>query len=220
MSASMKDPSSIPFEEAAARMLAEAVAAGDTARIRSLAASSDLSARGDDGVSMLEWAIWSRQPGALAALLEAGADPAQPGTDGESVAHMAAMVDDPRYLEVLLDNDAPVDIVGPRAGWTPIFRAVQNRRETQVDLLVAAGVDLQRRDSMGNGLLHVAANVNDAARVLGLLEAGVDPAATNSRGETFQDALFAGSDARLNEQARAQRREVRDWLEAHGVATR
>lgn len=219
MSASMKEPGT-PFNDPSIQPLADAVAAGDVARIRELAPAHDLSTQGDDGVTLLEWAIWNQQPAALAALLEAGADAAQPATDRDTVAHMAAMVEDPKYLQVLIDHGAPVDIVSPRAGWTPVFRAVQSRRTPQLDLLLGAGVDLQRQDSMGNTLLHVAANVNDAGCVLRLLKAGIDPNAVNSRGETFQDALFAGSDARLNAQARAARQEVRDWLAAQGIATR
>ena len=81
-----------------------------------------------------------------------------------------------------------------------------------------AGADLRRTDSMGNTLAHVAANINDAARVLQLLEAGVDPAATNARGQTFQAALFSGSDTRLNAESRSARQKVRDWLAARGIA--
>jgi ankyrin repeat protein len=154
----------------------------------------------------------------LSALLEAGADAAQLGMDQETVAHMAAMAEDPEYLRILIAHGAPVDIVSPRAGRTPVFRAVQSRRDAQVELLVKAGADLGRADSMGNTLLHVAAGVNDAERVLQLLEAGVDPRAANARGATFQAALFAGSDARLNPPARASRQKVRDWLTAHGIA--
>lgn len=218
MSAALQHEPSLPFTDPAVVPLAEAVAAGDVARIRSLAPRSDLSARGKDDVTLLEWAIWNEQPRSLDALLEAGADPAEAGMDGETVAHMAAMARDPEYLEVLIAHRAPVDIVGARGGWTPLFRAVQGRRDPQVELLLRAGADVRRSDSMGNTLAHVAANVNDAARVLQLLEAGVDPEATNARGETFQAALFAGSDARLNAQGRAARERVRAWLAARGIA--
>lgn len=219
MSAVEKAPQN-PFHDSAARPLADAVADGDVARIRTLASGSDLDARGDDGVTLLEWAIWNRQPQALAALLEAGADPSRPGMDGETVVHMAAMVDDARYLEVLLEHGAPPDPVSADSGRTPVFRAVLHRRDPQFAMLVGAGVDLQRQDAMGNGLLHVAASVNDSRRVLELLDAGVDPARENHRGETFQVALFAGSDARLNAEARAARQQVRDWLEARGIPHR
>jgi ankyrin repeat protein len=217
MSAAIKD-SALPFHDPAIVPLAEAVARGDTARIRALAPSTDLSARGEDDVTLLEWAIWNQQPASLSALLEAGADPAAPGMDQETVAHMAAMVNDAQYLQVLIDKGAPVDLVGARGGRTPIFRTVENRRDAQFDLLVEAGADIHRTDSMGNSLLHVAAQVNDADRVLQLLELGADPDAANSRGDTFQSSLFSGSDARLNAAGRISRQQVRDWLAAHGIA--
>jgi ankyrin repeat protein len=220
MSATAIDPTStMPFHDPAVVPLANAVAEGDAARIRALAPSTDLAARGDDQVTLLEWAIWNQKPASLSALLEAGADAAEPGMDGETVAHMAAMVDDPQYLQILISHAAPVDVVSAHGGRTPIFRAVQSRRGAQFDLLVKAGADVRRTDSMGNSLLHVAAQVNDAGRVLQLLQLGVDPAAVDSRGNTFQAALFSGSDARLNAEGRQSRQKVRDWLAANGIAT-
>lgn len=216
MSAAIKD-SALPFHDRAVVPLAEAIAHGDTARIRTLAPTTDLSARGEDNVTLLEWAVWNQQPASLSALLEAGADPAAPGMDQETVAHMAAMVNDAQYLQVLIDQGAPVDLVGARGGRTPIFRTVENRRDAQFDLLVEAGADIHRTDSMGNSLLHVAAQVNDADRVLQLLELGADPDAVNSRGDTFQVSLFSGSDARLNAAGRKSRQQVRDWLAEHGI---
>lgn len=216
MSAATKD-SAVPFHDPAIVPMADAVARGDTARIRALAPSTDLSARGEDEVTLLEWAIWNEKPTSLSALLDAGADAAVLGMDNETVAHMAAMVNDAQYLQVLIAHGAPVDIPRPGLGWTPIFRAVESGRNAQVDMLVAAGVDLHRTDSMGDSLLHLAANINDAHRVLQLLEAGVDPRQTNDSGLTFQASLFAGSDARLNAQGKADRQKVREWLRAHGV---
>ena len=206
-----------PFDDPAIVPLAQAIADGDTARIAALAPKTDLSARGKDGTTLLEFAIWAEQPRALAALLEAGADASALGMDQETVAHMAAMARDPAYLRVLIDHRAPIDIVSPRAGRTPLFRAVQDRRQAQVDLLVGAGAAVGRADTMGNTPLHVAAGVNDADGVLRLLEAGADPRATNARGQTFQAALFLGPDARLNAEGQAARKRVRDWLAAHGV---
>src|SRR3546814_5464848 len=69
MSAAIKD-SALPFHDPAVVPLAEAVARGDTARIRALAPATDLSARGEDNVTLLEWAIWNQQPDSLSALLE------------------------------------------------------------------------------------------------------------------------------------------------------
>src|SRR3546814_4249736 len=122
---------------------------------------------------------------------------------------MAAMVDDPRSLQVLIAHGAPIDLVGARGSRTPIFRTVESRRDAQFDLLVQAGADIHRTDSMGNSLLHVAAQVNDAERILQLLELGANPNAANSRGDTFQVSLFSGSDARLNAAGRKSRQQVR-----------
>lgn len=218
MSAAIKD-SALPFHDPAIEPLAAAVAEGNVARIRALAPSADLSAHGDDNVTLLEWAIWNQEPASLSALLEAGADAAIPGMDNETVAHMAAMVNDPKYLQVLITHKAPVDLVGERGGRTPIFRTVENRRNAQFELLVGAGADIHRNDSMGNSLLHMAAQVNDADRVLQLLQLGVDPSITNSRGDTFQVVLFSFPDARLNATGRESRQRLRDWLVAHGIAT-
>jgi len=220
MSATAIDPTSaMPFHDPAVVPLANAVAEGDASRIRTLASPANLAVRGDDQVTLLEWAVWNQKPASLSALLEAGANAAEPGMDNETVAHMAAMADDAQYLQVLVAHGAPVDVVSARAGRTPIFRAVQSRRDAQFDLLVKAGADVRRTDSMGNSLLHVAAQVNDAERVLQLLQLGVDPNATDSRGNTFQTALFSGSDARLNADGRQSRQKVRDWLAANGIAT-
>src|SRR3546814_19349920 len=107
--------------------------------------------------------------------------------DQETVAHMAAMVDDARYLQVLIAHDAPIDIARPGLGWTPIFRAVENRRDAQFEMLIAAGADIRHTDSMGDSLLHVAANVNDAKRALQLLQAGLDPLQANQRGTRSEE---------------------------------
>lgn len=206
----------IAFADPAIRPLADAVAADKVARIRELVPHSNLAARGDQGVTLLEWAIWNRRPRALAALLEAGADPSLPGMDGETVVHMAAMVGDPVYLEVLLAHGAPVDVVRQGNGWTPLFRAVLHRRHAQREALVAAGADINHRDSTGRGLLHLAAD--DSATVLRLLELGVDPQARDNTGATFQRTFFRAPERVLNDRAKANRDRVRAWLRARGIA--
>lgn len=195
--------------------LAQAVADGDTVDIATLSSHTRPNPSGQDNVTLLEWAIWNRQPGSLAALLLAGFDPSTPGMDGESVAHLAASVDDPRYLQVLIEHRAPVDLIGGRAARTPIFRAVQSRRDAQFELLLAAGADINRADAMGNTLLHVAAEVGDAARALQLLKAGANYDTTNIRGVRFQSLLFEQDSARLNTKGRADRQAVLDWLAAN-----
>nr|WP_043689731.1 ankyrin repeat domain-containing protein [Luteimonas huabeiensis] len=195
--------------------LAEAIRRGDEARVRELAPRSDLSARGDQNVTLLEWAIWHQQPGAFRALLDAGADPAQIGMDNETVAHMAAAIEDPQYLAILVERGAPVDEPAVDTGRTPIFKAVQNDRRAQIDLLVDAGADLRRTDRTGNSLLHVAGN--HAGTILRLLEAGVDPRHENAQGATFQAYFYMTPERIMNPQGKAGRREVTEWLARNGI---
>lgn len=204
---------SVAFSDPQLAKIAAAVARGDTARIAALAPDTDLSAHGDQNVTLLEWAIWSAQPRALAALLDAGADPSEPGMDEETVVHMAAMAEDPRYLAILLRHGAPADPMSPRSGWTPLFRAVQSRREVQFRLLLQAGADLNRVDHMGNSLLHLA----NIPFVLTLLEAGVDPTLRNAQGATFQEHFFDTPERLLNATGKQTRAAVRAWLTSHGI---
>ncbi|WCS26184.1 ankyrin repeat domain-containing protein [Methylobacterium sp. NMS14P] len=206
------------FRTSPVATIAAAVARGDVERIAALAPGLDLSIRGDRNLTLLEWAIWNARPHAVSALLDAGADPSVPGLDQETVLHMAAMVEDPAYLEILLRHGAPVDPVSPRGQWTPLFRAVQNRRETQIALLLRAGADPNRIDATGNSLLHVAAQVGAANPwVLRLLEAGIDPTLRNAQRKTFQPYFFTTPERLLNDTARETRAAVRAWLARHGV---
>ncbi|MEH3061661.1 MAG: ankyrin repeat domain-containing protein [Methylobacterium radiotolerans] len=141
-----------------------------------------------------------------------------PGLDQETALHMAAMVEDPTYLEILLRHGAPVDPVSPRGQWTPLFRAVQNRREAQIALLLRAGADLNRIDATGNSLLHVAAQVGAANPwVLRLLEAGVDPTLRNAQQKTFQPYFLTTPERLLNASGRETRAAVRAWLARSGI---
>jgi len=153
----------------------------------------------------------------LAALLDAGANPTEFGIDQETVVHMAAMVNDPKYLKVLIDKNAPIDVVSPRGGRTPIFRAVESKRIEQFNLLVQAGADLKRVDSMNNSLLHVAAQTSGGDLVLKLLELGVDPRLRNAQQATFQPYFFTTPDKLLNADGKRARAAVKAWLADHGI---
>ena len=201
------DPSILP--------LANAVAAGDVAAIRTLAPESDLAARGDRNVTLLEWAIWNQKPQSLEAFLEAGADPTLIGMDNETVVHMAAMVDPPEYLEILIKHGVDIDTPRPTNGWTPIFVAVMYGQHTQRDMLIKAGANLTRKDKLGSTLLHVGAK--DPDNVLALLREGVDPTVRNNAGVTFQPSFFRTPEAILNREGKAGRQKVRDWLGQHKI---
>lgn len=205
------------FPDPAVTALATAVRDGEAMRVRELARTTPLDARGDKAVTLPQWAILNQQPDSLQALLEAGADPAQPGIDGNTALHTASMADDPRYLEVLLAAGADPDAPHGRTGATPLAAAVMGERTAQMRMLLAAGADPDRADRMGNTPLHLAGKINAPDIALELLEAGADADARNGQGVTFQRYLTMTPADVQTESVRAQRQALEAWLREHGV---
>lgn len=206
------------FADPAVAALAEAVADGDTARIRALAPGADLGARGDKQVTLLQWALLNQRLDSLKALLDAGADPRQPGVDGDTVVHMAAAANDASYLAELLARGVDANVRNPESGAGPLRSALMGEREVQFRALLAAGADPNLADRVGNTPLHIAGQINDPERALDLLKAGADANARNAQGVTFQRYLFMTRASLLTAQARQQREAVEAWLSGHGIA--
>lgn len=198
--------------------LAEAAAKGDAARVREQAARANLHATGEQGVTLLQWALLHRSLDGLRALLAAGADPSQPGTGGATVMHLAAMADDPRYLEALIAAGADVNVPHATTGATPLMAAITAQRAAQFDMLLSHHADLDRTDRQGNTALHQAAKLNALDRALALLRAGANPNLHNAQGATFQRYLSMTPVSVLGEQAKAQRAQVQALLRQRGVA--
>lgn len=206
------------FTDPGAAAVADAIADGDIGRVRALAKGTDLGTRGDQGMTLLQWALFHRNAEALQALLDAGADPAQPGVGADTVIHLAAMADDPDYLRMLLAHGASPDALNPESGATPLRSALIGERPLQFRALLAAGADPDRPDRLGNTPLHIAGQINEPARVLDLLNAGADPGLRNAQGATFQRYLFMTRPELLNAETRCDREAVQAWLQAHGIA--
>jgi ankyrin repeat protein len=153
----------------------------------------------------------------LKALLDAGADPLQPGMDGDTVVHFAAKANDPAYLDALLARGVDPNVGNAITGAGPLSAALMGEAEPQFRALLKAGADPNRADRMGNTALHVAGQINEPARALDLLEAGADPQARNAQGVTFQRYLFMTRAALLNAETRRDREAVEAWLKARGI---
>jgi ankyrin repeat protein len=180
-------------------------------------AGVDPDAHGDKQVTPLQWALLSKSTRGIEALLAAGADPAKPGIDGDTVIHLAAMADDPKYLALLLKHKADPNARNDTTQTTPIFSALRGGRDVQFDALLAAGADANAVDRAGNTALHQAAKYNDPKHALALLEAGADPAVKNVQGVTFQRYLFKTRESVLSGEAKRSREAIREWLRAHDV---
>lgn len=208
------------FADPVVAELADAVAAGDRGEIRRLAARapSALAARGDKNVTLPEWAVFNQSLDGLDELLALGADPSQPGVDGSTVVHLAAMARDPAYLETLLSRGADPNVEHAHTGAAPLAAALMGERAIQFRRLLVAGADPRHADRMGNTALHVAGKVNQPDLALELLKAGTDPQARNAQNVTFQRYAFMTPPSLLSSQARADRDALMTWMRDRGIA--
>jgi ankyrin repeat protein len=208
------------YRDPTAAALAKAAAEGDKPRVRELIRNGgNPNARGDQGVSLLQWALLNRSVPGMEALLEGGADPATADSSGKTALHYAALANDPAYLETLLRAGADPNTPNAVTREPPIVPALMGQREEQFRALLAAGADPNLADRMGDTPLHVAAKINAFARVLDLLKAGADPAAVNIRGTTFRTYLERTPENLLSEEGRKGRNAIYAWLEAHERGT-
>ncbi|MFC7655200.1 ankyrin repeat domain-containing protein [Pseudonocardia benzenivorans] len=206
------------FTDPAAAALAEAAAAGDDARIRTLIADgADPNAQSARGLPLLQWAMLKQSRRGFEALLAAGADPTRGDSGGTTAVHLAAQADTPYWLETLLARGVSPDTPNTVTQATPLMAALMAARRENADRLINAGAQLDRADRQGDTALHVAALINDAGHVLQLLEAGANPSLRNVQGVTFQRYLFITKDSVLDTDARHQRDAVKAWLQQHGV---
>jgi ankyrin repeat protein len=207
------------FTDPAAALLADAVKAGDEARIRKLVADgANPNAQGERGLPMLQFAMLNQNRRSFETLLAVGADPARGDDGGTTAVHLAAQADTPYWLETLLARGASPDTPNTITQSTPLMAALMTERQDNADRLIKAGARLDAVDRQGNTALHVAAQINDAGRVLKLLQAGASPNLKNAQEVTFQRYLFMTKDSVLSSDVRSARDAVRVWLQSHGIA--
>lgn len=206
-----------PFADPRMAPLAQAVAGDDAAAVEREARQVHPDTPGDDGTTLLQWAVHGGRLAAAEALIAAGADPNRVSPKGGSPMHAAAFNDEPALLKLLLAHGGDPSLRNPATGETPLVRAVLGRGTEQVRLLLAAGADPDAADANGGTPLQRAGGINAGDLVLLLLEAGANAEHRNARGDTFQPYYFQHDEARLNTRAKAERAAVAAWLRAHKV---
>jgi len=212
------DPKKI-FPDPKAAALAAAAAEGDAAKVKALVASgADPNARGERGVTLLEWSMLRQSPKGLAALLDNGADASQAGVGGATPLHIAAMANDPQYLRILLDHGVDPNAPHGATGEPPLSASLMNPDGRAFDLLLQHHADPNRADRLGNTPLIVAAKTHKPEAVLRLLEAGADANHRNERGDTFQTYFNIAPAGGFSADAKKKHDAVSTWLTAHGVA--
>lgn len=179
------------FASAEAAVLYQAASKGDLAAARQLAARRPelLQSHNAREMILLGVAMDSGDHKTFNHLLDLGADPAWLGDMRDTDLHHAAKLADSAWLRALLKHGANPNVPN-RLGETPLFAALGADTRDNFDLLLNAGADIHARASDGSTLLHAAAAINDFAAVPRLLKLGVDPAARNRLGYTFQYSFF------------------------------
>ena len=206
------------FSNSTLAPLADAVTRGDVAEIKRQLQSVDPDSLGENGANLLVAAIGVENLDATEALLDGGANPNLAGTGGETPVHAAAFVADPAFLRTVLAHGGDPNVRNPVTAGTPLSRALRGPHVDNVRMLLDAGANPDLGDSNRDAPLHVAARTNSGQSILMLLEAGASPLATNSQGASFQAYYFSYPPrTALNQRALDERRQVVQWLKAHGV---
>jgi ankyrin repeat protein len=130
--------------------LARAASQGDLAGMdAAIADGADVNDQGLDGTTILEWSLYAENKPAFEKLYKAGADPYLMDSREMNVVVLATRVDDPGYLEILLENGLDPNKPADEDKFPPIFSAVFQARWPQIDLLLAHCYNLNWADSFG-----------------------------------------------------------------------
>ena len=191
------------FESGPQRSLADASAKGAVKEIqRILSAGAQINFQGQEGMTALLWAFLQQNKKGYQCLLEQGADPnlqmtksaltSDGVTDGNSATSLAAMHEDPWYLELALKHGGNPNIVNPFKAVTPVFQCIMflersrpRTRLEQLKLLINAGADLNFRNRSDITPMMYAVRLNRYDMVYLMLEAGADPTLKTKWGTTI-----------------------------------
>lgn len=222
------------FEPGPQRALAEAAARGKTREIEKLlSAGAIINFQGKEGMTALVWAFMKQNKEGYIYLLEKGANPnlqmmestltSDGVTDGSSAISLAAMHEDPWYLEITLKYGGNPNLVNPVKGVPPIFQCIQlldhsrpQPRLKQLKMLIAAGADLNARDKESFPPIMMASILNRYDMVYIMLEAGADPTIKTKAGTTIVSTIKR---IRTDPQSELYqwRAKVIDFLRAKGI---
>lgn len=158
--------------------LAEAARRGDVKEInQQIAAGVNVNTVGKHGITPLWWAAWAENYDGFAALIDKGANPNAQRAERYPVMHLIADMKDSRFLEAALKHGGDPNLRDNESGETPLFPAVKNNRKPQIDLLLAAGADVNAQAPISGEtlpMLAIAARA-DYQLVYRLLQMGADP---------------------------------------------
>jgi len=197
--------------------LVRAAAKGDVKRIDALVAEGvDVNARGKDGFTPILGAMMRLNLTGVTRLLYHGANPNLPFLRGHSVIELAAQIDDPRFLQVMLENGGDPNYVNPKNGFSLLHEAINSFRLRNVELLAEHGANLDVQDLNGYPPTIFAADVNQYHIVYYLFQHGADYSIKDHFGKTIVWSIETGG-IDPNSEAYQWRSKVVQFLRNHGV---
>ncbi len=162
------------FPDPMARDLAECAERGDTEGMARLVANgANVNYAGKLGVTPAWWAICMGNKQGFQWLLEHGANPS-PEVQTFMIMEFAASYADSEFLEIALRHKPDLNMVSKGNGSTTLNTAVAHTRRRNVELLIAAGADLNQE--RGELPVIFAAGQGRYDFVYLMLQAGADPA--------------------------------------------
>jgi ankyrin repeat protein len=138
-----------------------------------LDAGLDVNAVVSDG-TLLQVAAYSGQVGAVALLLDRGANPSAKNENGYTAIHLATWYSKLDVIRLLLDRGVPIEEPDGN-GYTPLHRAADDAKVEVVQFLLERGANPNARDESGQTPLENALFRNDLEITRALLEGGADP---------------------------------------------
>ena len=176
----------IIFTMSFAAEIHEAVAAGDTSRVRSLldADPSLLDLRNEDGMTPLCLAAYSAQPGVAAFLIRRGADPLIGDVDDSQPLHCCGISGSTEIAKMLLEKGVPIDNRDDN-GLTALHFAASRGKKEVMELLLDRGADPNARTSRDLAPLLYGVIQEDSGMIGLLLAHGADLRARSANGWTY-----------------------------------
>lgn len=165
---------------------AESVAKGSVTSMREfLEQGANVDAVGRQKMRPLFWALAKQSLKGFKFLLENGANPniEAKGLSGDkhplSLIELAAVMEDSRYLALLMEHGADPNLRLGSVGRTVIFSSIMHGRTENVRVLSSAGANLNHQDNAGSTPMLTAAGIKNFDIVYLLLEHGANPNVKN-----------------------------------------
>ncbi len=167
------DPTKM-FADPALLAAATAIESGNLQQLGSLIRNgTPVNGRGNDGATLLMYAVGTKRKNAVRELLKLGADPNQVADKGLSAVMLAAGADDPGLLPILLEGGANPNLRNDRN--EPVtFTAARAKRWQNLELLLDRGADINATDRAGDTLMVSLAFLDRYEPIVKLLERGAD----------------------------------------------